>query len=158
MGQVGGKKRLALIIAAIVVAASTVTVVWVVDRSERGVVLTVDTDKEEYAPGELVQIYIQLKNYGFETVNLVYPDSLIMRFSIYDSEGSEVFEGPCWALTVMTPVTLEPGGVESSEYVWHQVSNTDEQVGLPDSFTVRAFSYSIERHFDADTTFSIQMN
>ncbi len=158
MGQVDGKKKLALIIAAIVVAASTVTIVWVVDRSERGVVLTVDTDKEKYAPGEPVRIYIQLKNYGFETVNLVYPDSGVMLFSIYDSEGSEIFEGPRLVLTVITPVTLEPGGAESLEYVWHQVGNTDEQVELPDSFTVRAFSHSTERHFEADTTFSIHLD
>ena len=155
LGQVDGKKRLALIIAVIVVAATTVTIVWVVDRSERGVVLTVDTDKEEYAPGEPVRIYIQLKNYGFRTVNLVYGTSLIMHFNIYDSNDLRVFVGPSIALMVITHVALEPGGTRSLGYVWNQVNETGEQVELPDSFTVRALSWSYEHHFYANTTFSI---
>jgi hypothetical protein len=151
LGQVAGKKRLALIVAAIVVAASTVTVVWVVDRSERGVVLTVDTDKREYAPGEPIRMAIQLKNYGFRTVNLVYGTSIIMISSIADSDGMMVFHTPTVALMVITHVALEPGGTRGWEYIWDQTNTTGEQVELPDSFTVRAASGA----YHASTTFSI---
>lgn len=158
LGQIDGKKRRALFIAAIVIAASVIAVVWIVDRSERGVVLSIDTDKEEYAPGEMVQIYAQLKNYGFETVNLLYSSGLIVQFSIYNSSGSEVIVWPTTAATVITPVVLEPGGVWELEYPWHQVNGTDGQVELPDSFTVHALSQSYEHHFDASTSFSIHLN
>jgi len=150
-----GKKKLILVIASIVVAGLTITAVLVLARSERGVVLTVDTDKEDYAPGEPVRIHIQLKNYGFSTVNLVYGSSLIMHFSIYDSDGAQVFVPPMVGLMVITHVALEPGGTRSSEYVWDQVNETGEQVELPASFTVRALSWSYEHHFYANTTFSI---
>lgn len=137
------------------VAASTATTVWAVDRSERGVVLTVDTDKKEYAPGEPITISIQLRNYGFRTVNLVYGTSLIMLFLIYDSDGVQVFHPPLIALMVVTHVALEPGETRNSGYVWNQLNDTGEQVELPDSFTVRALSGSYERNFTANTTFSI---
>ena len=155
LGQVDGKKGLALIIAAIVVTASTVTAVWIVDRSERGVVLAVDTDKEKYAPGEPVRIHLQLKNYGFKTVNLVYGTSIIMSFSIYDSDGMRVFSAPKYALMVITEVELQPGGTRSFEYSWDQINETGKQTELPDTFTVRAGSDAFEQQFRATTTFSI---
>lgn len=155
MEHFDGKKRRALIIAAIVVAASTVSVVWIVDRSERGVVLTVDTDREQYAPGDPVLISAQLKNYGFRTANLLYSSSLIVQFSVYDSDGLLAFVGPLNSASVMTTVVLEPGGTWNSEYVWHQVDSTGEQVELPDSFTVIAVSHCFESSFSANTAISI---
>jgi len=153
--QVDGKKELVLIIAAIVVAASTITAVVVVVRSGRGVDLTVHTDSVVYDPGEPVRIHLQLKNYGFRTVNLVYATSIIMWFAIYDSDGVLVFYAPKYALTVITEVELQPGGARSLEYSWDQVNETGEQVESPDSFTVRAFSSSYEHQFRATATFSI---
>ena len=153
--QVDRKKRLAIIIAAIVVAASTVTAVLVVARSERGVALTVHIDKAEYDPGEPVLIHLQLKNYGFKTVNLVYATSINMWFGIYDSDGMLAFYAPKYALMVITEVELQPGGTRSLEYSWDQVNETGERVELPDSFKVRAFSSSYEHQFRATATFSI---
>ncbi|MCJ2533062.1 MAG: hypothetical protein LN411_03975 [Candidatus Thermoplasmatota archaeon] len=155
MELVGGKKGRALIVAAVLVAASTVTVAWVLDRSERGVVLTVDTDKEEYAPGDSVTMYAQLKNYGSRTVTLVYPSSVVVQFSIYDSAGSCVFVGPTAGLAVITDVVLEPGGTYNCEWGCDQINLTSDQVELPDSFTVRAVSYCYEHSFSANTAISI---
>lgn len=153
--QLDGKKGLALIIVAVVVAASTVTAVLVVIRSERGVDLAVHTDKRGYNPGESVRIHLQLKNYGFKTVNLVFATSIIMWFDIYDSNGMLAFTAPKYALMVITEVELQPGGTRSLEYDWDQVNETGEQVELPDSFTVRAFSSSYEHQFCATATFSV---
>jgi len=155
LGQVDGKKGLALIIAAIVVAASTVTAVLVVVRSEQGVDLTVHTDKVGYDPGEPVRVHLQLKNYGFKTVNLVYGNSIIMSFGIYDSDSTLVFYAPRYALMVITEVELQPGGTRSFEYSWDQINETGKQVELPDTFTVRAGSGAFEQQFRATTTFSI---
>lgn len=124
----------------IVIVASTVTLAWVVYRSERGVVLTVDTDKDEYTPGELVEISMQLKNYGFGTVDLVYGSSIIMWFTIYDSEGGLVFSPEMIGLTVITHVTLGPSETRDFGYVWNQVNDTGEKVELQGLFTVQAFS------------------
>ncbi|MCJ7490150.1 MAG: hypothetical protein MUO87_08460 [Thermoplasmata archaeon] len=149
------RKRRSLVIVAIAVAASVVTVAWVVDRSERGVTLTVDTDHEDYAQGDPVTINAQITNHGFRTVNLVYPSSLIVQLSVYDSGGLRVFVEPTAACDVITPIVLEPGGTWEREYVWHQVNCTDDQVELPDSFTVSAFSWSYEHQFSAEVTISI---
>ena len=153
--QVEGKKGLALIIAAIVVAASTVTAVLVVVRSERGIDLTVHTDKVEYDLGDPVRIHLQLKNYGFKTVNLVFGTSIIMWFGIYDSDGMLAFYAPKSALMVITEVELRPGGTRSLEYSWDQINETGEQVELPDPSTVRAFSSSYVHQSRATATFSI---
>ncbi len=122
------------------IVASTVTLAWAAYRSERGVVLTVNTDKEEYTPGEPIEIHMQLKNYGFGTVELVYGSSIIMWFTIYDSEGVPVFSPEMVGLTVMTYVKLGPGDTRDSGYVWDQVNETGGQVELPGLFTVLAFS------------------
>ena len=142
----------------VVIIASIATAAWAIDRLERGVTLTVCTDKARYAYGESVQISIQLKNYGFSPVTLVYSSSLIMSFSIYDSDDQEVFTGPRIGLAVITDVDLEPGGVKRHDYIWNQTNNMGEQVYLPDTFMVRAFSESYERIFYADATFSIRQD
>ena len=151
MSLVAGKMTPALMVAAIVIAASTVTVAWAIDRSERGVVLTVDTDKEEYAPGEPVEIHIQLKNYGFRTVELIYNTSITSWYCIHDSDGEPVFAPELMGLQVITHVILKPGETMNDGDVWNQVNNTGNQVELPDFFTVRAFS----NRYYASTTFLI---
>ena len=155
MRRMTGKKRHAFFITMVVVIASTITAVWAIDRLERGVALTVYTDKTSYAQGESVQIYIQLKNHGFNSATLVYGSSLIMSFSIYDSNGLELFAGPLDGAAVVTEVVLEPGEVKRQEYTWDQTNNTGERVDIPDTFTVRAVSESYERLFRADARFSI---
>ena len=153
--QLPRKKRRAIFIAAVVVVASTIAAVWVIDRLERGVALTVYTTKASYIQGESVQIYIQLKNHGFSPATLVYASSLIMSFSIYDSNGLELFTGPRDGAAVITEVVLEPGEVKRQEHTWDQANNAGERVDLPDTFTVRAVSESYERLFRADARFSI---
>ena len=155
---VSGKRKIAFLMVGIVIIASTATAAWAIDRLERGVALTVWTDKARYAYGESVQINIQLKNYGFSPVTLVYPSSLIMSFSIYNSDNLEVFTGPRIGLAVITDVDLEPGGVKRHDYIWNQTNNMGGQIYLPDTFIVRAFSESYERIFHADASFSIRQD
>lgn len=153
--QIPFKKRCVFFAVAVVIIASTITAVWALDRLERGVVLEAYTDKTHYESGESVLISLQLKNYGFSSVKLVYGSSLVVRFSIYNSDNLEVFTGPREALMVITEVNLEPGGVKKYEYTWNQTNNSNEQVDLPDSFTVRAISWSYERYFHANATLSV---
>lgn len=154
IGLIVGRKTLGIFVAAMVLLAS-ITAIWALDRHERGVTISAYTDKEDYESGEPVRIYIQLKNHGFSSVTLVYPSSLIMSFSIYNSDDVEVFTGPSIGLTVITDVYLEPGGVKRHEYTWYQTVNTGEWVDRPDTFTIRAFSWSFEEHFHAQVTFSV---
>ena len=151
LSLVAGKMTLVLVVAAIVIVASAATVAWAVDRSERGVVLTVHTDKKEYAPGEPVEIHIQLKNYGFRTVELIYNTSITSWYSIYDSDGEPVFAPKMIGLQVITHVILKPGETMNGGGVWNQVDNTGDQVERPDFFTVSAFS----NRYNASTSFLI---
>ena len=155
MRQIFGWKRRAIVVAAVVLIASIVTAVWVLDRHERGVELAVYTDKTHYESGESVHICIQLKNYGFSSVRLVYGSSLTMYFSIHNSDGLEVYPHPPDICPAITEVILEPGEVSSHDWIWDQANKTGEQVTLPDTFTVRAFSLSYEEHFYANATFSV---
>lgn len=155
LGQVLGKKGLVIAVAAVVIGASTITIAWVAYRSELGVVLTVDTDKAEYAPGEPVHIQLRLKNYGFSTVELVYNTSANYLLVIFDSDGEPLFYEPKYALQVFTRVELGPGESKSWERTWEQVGDTGEQVELPDIFTVLAFAGDQEHDLRARATFSI---
>ena len=153
-GQVG-KKKLILVIASIVVAGLTIAAVLVLVGSERGVDLSVHTEKKAYAPGEPVLIHAKLTNYGFKEVELVYGNSIVVMFTICDSDGFMVFNWPKYALEVITHVTLEPGETRDYEYSWNQLNESGEQAELPDTFTVHALSWSFSHQFRADATFSI---
>ena len=137
------------------IAASTITIAWVAHRSGLGVVLTVDTDKSEYVPGESVLIHLQLKNYGFSTVELVYGNSATYTLIIFDSSGGQLFREPKFAIEVITRVELGPGESKSWERTWEQVSDTGDQIGLPDVFTVLALAGDHEHDLRAQATFSI---
>ncbi len=143
------------IVVAIFIVASTAAIAWVFVESEGGVALTVSTDKPVYAPHEPVEVVIMLKNYGSSTAKLVYPNSLIILFSIVDSDGQLVFSGPRTALMVITVVKLEPGGTRYSGCIWKQVDDSGKQVELPDEFTVHAASWSKEYHLFANATFLV---
>jgi len=155
LGQVLGKKGLVIVVAAVVIAASTITIAWVAYRSELGVVLTVDTDKAEYAPGEPVHIQLRLKNYGFRTVELVYGNSATYLLVIFDTDGEPLFYEPKYALEVITRVELGPGESKSWGRTWEQVNDTGEQVELPGLFTVLVLASDHQHDLRARATFWI---
>ncbi len=152
--RICGKKGLALTAALVVVAASF-TVAWVIYRWDLGITLTVDTDKSEYGAGEPVKIQLKLKNNGFSKVDLVYGNSATLKIAIYDSDGSRVIYEPKVAFMMITKVTLKPGGTLNWEYTWNQVNDSGEQVELPGTFTVLAFSPSSKHVYQMESTFSI---
>ncbi len=155
LGQVLGKKGLVFVVAAVVIAASTITIAWIAYRSGLGVVLSVDTDKAEYAPGESVHIQLRLKNYGFSTVELVYGTSATYLLIIIDSDGEQLFYEPKYVLEIITRVELGPGESKSWGRTWEQVNDTGEQVELPGLFTVLVFAGDHEHDLRARATFSI---
>jgi len=145
-----------VIIVVMVILASGVTAASALDRLERGVVFTVHTDKAEYAVGENICIAAEYMNYGFDSVDLTFSNSLVAGFTVFDSEGSPVYSIKQVALMWIVHETLGPGEILGGGCDWNQTDDdTGEQMLSPGSYTVMAGSLCWELDFSASTMISI---
>ena len=84
-----------LVVVAVMVASSAGATLYVAVLMDRGLVLTVGTDKSEYAAGETVIITSELKNHGPGSVTLTFnADPAEVIIVIMDSEGGFVAQYP----------------------------------------------------------------
>lgn len=77
-----------------------------------GVSTEVLTEKDSYGPGEPVNVTVVVTNNGEESVTYSYR-SFYATYIVGDGGGAKVFEPDIPANTVMTEVTLEPGGSQT---------------------------------------------
>jgi hypothetical protein len=149
------KRVRTIFIVALVVLASGITAASAVDRQERGVVFTVQTDKEEYAVGEEIHMQAEYMNYGFDSVDMTFGSSLVAHFTVHDSDGSLVYSIPQTALWWIVYETLEPGESLRGGCSWNQTDDMCEQVLSPGSYMVFALGGGWEFDFSASTQISI---
>lgn len=120
--QIPRTKRRAFFMAAVVVIASMTAAIWILERSDRGLVFTAFADKDAYSSEEWIGASVRFKNYGFDSVHLTFGSSAMASFSVYTSEGVPVCSILIDSLQVITEVTIKPG--QSKEYGirWNQLA------------------------------------
>lgn len=160
-GAAEGRSRLprgmfVLVVVAVMVASSAGATLYVAVLMDRGLVLTVGTDKSEYAAGETVIITSELKNHGPGSVTLTFnADPAEVIIVIMDSEGGFVAQYPEIFLWWIKTVELGPGEGIERVFEWDQVDWSGEPVDSPGTFTVCASSPSRECPLSENTTVSI---
>ena len=120
--QIPRKKRRVIFMAAVVIIASMTAAIWILERSNRGLVFTAFTDKDAYTPEEWIGASVRFKNYGFDSVHLTFGSSAMASFSVYTSEGVPVCSIPVIALMWITEVTIKPGQSEEFGIRWDQLT------------------------------------
>ncbi len=149
------EKMSAIIIAALIVLASVIAAVSVIDRLERGVEFTVRTDKEQYVLGEHICINVEYVNNGYDTVDLTFGSSCVASFYVFDSDGSPVCPIIQMALWWMVYEELEPGETLSGGCGWDQTDDMGEIMLSLGTFIISAHSLCSELQLSASTTISI---
>lgn len=158
--QIPRKKRRAIFMVAVVIIASMTAAIWILKRSDRGLVFTAFTDKDVYSLDELVNVTVEFKNYGFDSVHLTFMTSAMAGFSVYTSEDIPVCGIPIIAAQVITEVTIKPGQSERFGVHWNQLAldmatSLEEEVP-PGAYYIVAGTLSVEFHATAHTsTFTI---
>ncbi len=144
----------------LIVLASAAAVGWAYIRYDRGLAFTAFTDKDVYSLDELVDVTVEFKNYGFDSVHLTFGTSAMAGFSVYTSEDVLVCGIPIIALQVITEVTIKPGQSERFGIHWNQLAmdattSLEEKVP-PGAYYIVAGTLSMEFHATAHTsTFTI---
>ena len=146
--------------AAVVIIASMTAAIWILERSNRGLVFTAFTEKDAYTLEEWIGASVRFKNYGFDSVHLTFASSAMASFSLYTSKGVSVCNIPIIALQVITEVTIKPGQSEEFGIRWNQLAY-DTGTGFgehvpPGTYYIVAGTLSREFHATALTsTFAI---
>lgn len=102
-------------------------------RDSNALLFSVETDKDEYAPGEDVAIRLRVENDSDKPISLTFPTS--QRYDIIISkDGKEVWR---WAYEkvfamAITVLKMNPGEVLSFEERWRQIDNTGNDAGPGD--------------------------
>ncbi len=146
----------ALVLVAVVVAASAATTIGVAVLWDRGPSLTVETDKDEYALGEPVEISAELKNLGLNTITLTFNVSPVeITLRVWGPDGTVVFYVP--QVEMYWVVTIELGPRESFQrgWTWDQVNRTGAPVDEPGTYTVSVGSASNEYRLIANTSITL---
>ncbi len=146
----------ALVLVAVVVAASAATTIGVAVLWDRGPTLTVETDKDEYALGEPVEISAELRNLGLNTIKLTFnvsPFEITLR--IWGPDGTVVFWSPQVEMPVVKVLELGPRDSLQRGWVWDQMNITGAPVDEPGKYTVSVGSGSNEYRLAANTSITL---
>lgn len=146
-----GKRFWSVVITVIVVLASVVVTAAVVETINGGVVITVRTDKNDYVPGEQVDVMVEFRNNGHEPVSLTFHSSLVSSFTVYDGSGAFVCSLEQIALFWMVYETLEPGEILTGGCHWDQVYDEGIPVPHPGSYTIVAHALCEELDLSSST-------
>ena len=151
---------LVYVVISLIIFGSAAVAGWAYIRYDRGLVFTAFTDKDVYSTDELVNVTVEFKNYGFDSVHLTFGTSAMASFSVYTSEDVPVCNIPIIALQAITEVTIKPGQSEEFRIRWNQL---DYDIGTgfweqvpPGTYYIVAGTLSREFHATALTsTFTI---
>ena len=129
------------------------------------IVVTVDTDKDEYELGELVEIYITAHNTTSDSITLYFGSSCQSEYYIdYFYSGS--YHG-CYA--VITQVTIMPDSsftwtwVHTDEYYQlgegvHSIVGEVIDYGISDTILIMVFSFNIDDSNPIPSEFALEQN
>lgn len=142
--------------AAVVVIASMTAAIWILERSDRGLVFTAFTDNDAYSAGESITAIVEFKNYGFDSVHLTFGTSAMASFGVYTSEGIHVCGIALTELMLIYEVTIKPGQLERYGANWDQLAY-DRYTGLweqvpPGSYYICAKTLCKEFNATAQTS------
>jgi len=101
-----------------------------VSESRPGLRLVLTTDRAVYARGEPVELTLAVTNPGPDPVTLTAPSSQLYDFAVL-RDGTEVWR---WSagrmfLTVLTDLTVPPGGTRAFTETWDQRDRDGRPVG-----------------------------
>jgi hypothetical protein len=151
-----GSKVLIYAVVALIISASVVIAGGVLTLDNRGLVFTVYTDREEYSPGERVNVTARFANYGLATAHLTFGTSGKAHFEVYASDDSYVCSIPIMVLMMITKVTIGPGesvrfGASWDQLVFDDNNPSGSQVPHPGVYYILAGTLSSEYHATAST-------
>lgn len=100
--------------------------------------VSVRSDKAVYAPGEQVQIAIDITNLNTaDVIALQFPTTCQASFRIEDLTGSLIFSNPLTCFFIFTQLVLQPGQTATFTDSWSQIDDSGVPLALSGEFVVR---------------------